>query len=306
MRLTPLILMLSVAVLVGSATGCGQPPAQDPNDIVLYLANAQVRGKVRRLWPAAQEYATKVLKANVAYNQSLGCLPQMEEVEQLWTRDAAEWRDADTVHAQITALKAALTPAAVAERQRLRQALVAAIHDVPADIQSKLSNDQPLTTFFDKEFAALGGMPEELVVREATLTDLARQRLALYELLLDGDTKFIAAESGLAVTEAARQSELLALYAALEEAANGAHLAALTKAEKRVALADARLEQFRQEKATLKAELRQRAQTPADVQRLRAIEDQIDYEMAVRAFNERRLRDLQKTAEARKLLPENP
>jgi hypothetical protein len=264
---------LGVLLVVGAlitTVGCGQREP-DPDEVILYIKNARVGGKVRRQWPEGQQYVDAVMGADARYRRAVTGLLDLRTPDGLWNTDDASWRDPDAVKQALDALNTQLTDGAAGERANASEALTAAVEQPPSDVDP------------EQVWAALAWDGQDLQKIDTSLPallELARQHAALLELVQTHQDAFDQAEgkTGLTFSDAAAHEVVLSAHATLQEVID-AHqrefeamvLAGLDDAE-------VQLEALAQEKETLKASI-------DDSQRrkkLRALEDRIDYQMARR------------------------
>jgi hypothetical protein len=264
---------LGVLLVVGAlitTVGCGQREP-DPDEVILYIKNARVGGKVRRQWPDGQQYLDTVMRADARYRRAVTGLLDLRTPAGLWITDDARWRDPDAVKQALDARNQLLTDGAARERANALEALTAAVGQPPSDVDP------------EQVWAALAWEGQDLQKIDTSLPallELARQHVALLELVQKHQDAFDQAngKTGLTFSDAAAQETVLSAHATHQEIID-AHqrefeamvLAGFDDAE-------GQLEALAREKETLKASI-------DDSQRrkkLRALEDRIDYQMARR------------------------
>jgi hypothetical protein len=94
-RVRALGVLLVVGALI-TTVGCGQREP-DPDEVILYIKNARVGGKVRRQWPEGQQYLDTVMRADARYRRAVTGLLDLRTPAGLWITDDARWRDPDAV-----------------------------------------------------------------------------------------------------------------------------------------------------------------------------------------------------------------
>ena len=130
---------LGVLLVVGAliaTLGCGQREP-DPDELVLYIKNARVGGKVRRQWPQGQQYVNAVMMADARYRRAVTGLLDLRTPAGLWKTDDDRWRDQDAVNGALDALNTLLTDGAATERADALKALADAVGQPPSDVDTR-------------------------------------------------------------------------------------------------------------------------------------------------------------------------
>jgi hypothetical protein len=262
------ILLVAGALL--TTVGCGQREP-DPDELILYIKNARVGGKVRRQWPQGQQYLDAVMRADARYRRAVAGLLDLRTPAGLWKTDDARWRDQESVTAALDALNGLSTDDAATERANALEALTAAVGQPPSEVDPQ------------QVWAALAWEGQDIQKIDPSLPALlvlAAQHVALLELVQAHQDAFDQAKgkSGLAFSDAAAQDAVLSAHATLQ-AVIDAHQ---RDVEARVLAgfddANGQLEALALEKETLKAS----ADDGQDRKKRRALEDRVDYQMARR------------------------
>ena len=77
---------LGILLVVGAlmtTVGCGQREP-DPDELILYIKNARVGGKVRQQWPEGQQYLDAVMRADAQYRRAVTGLLDLRTPAGLW------------------------------------------------------------------------------------------------------------------------------------------------------------------------------------------------------------------------------
>jgi hypothetical protein len=276
---------LGALLVVGAlltTVGCGQREP-DPDELILYIKNARVGGKVRRQWPEGQQYLDAVMRADARYRRALTGLLDLRTPAGLWKADDGKWRDQDAVKRALDARNQLLTDVAANERANALEALTAAVGQPPSDVDPQ------------QVWAALAWEGQDIQKIDTllpALLELAKQHVALFELVQKHQDAFDQAKGkgGLTYSDAAAQEAVLSAHAALQEVID-AHqrdcqaivLAGFDDAERQ-------LKALTEKKGTLKAS----TDNTQKRRKLRALEDRIDYQMARRKHFEDHKKELTK------------
>ena len=229
--LAPLLGFLCLAALLATCTvGCSPPPPSE-EALLYYLENASYGGKVRRAWPAGQQYLDNIMKPCVVFWDKEEGLRELASVESLWPKSDPRWQDKAAIDEHVEELEKLLKtieggdqPATAesaeepteAERlQRLTPAelieeIGAAINDLPADLE--FPGDASRRDFIHRAWIALLRGHDAAGERVAALEAQVRTRLALYRSAASEADDFDSERGGLARRDDAREAELVAQY----------------------------------------------------------------------------------------------
>lgn len=284
---------VSTVLILGIFTGlsgCGEPPPDD-EQLMLYLKNARVGGKVRRQWSDGQEYVDAVLAANAEYLETLEPLIAVRHGEYLWPRDTDKWLDRATIEKRIAELDKILADDAARERFEALQALEKAVTDVPAGL---FKDDGRTQIFIDAVFMQglkwRGADPRML---EADLAALAAEHKMLYAKALAADAEpepplrnALPSDAALGTFPRAFYELTLKLLTVLDND--------IQRARNVVSETTDLIEKLGEEKAALKQTLRKQTTTNADRAELKWIDEQSDYQRARQKYYEDQLKKLER------------
>ena len=155
-------------------------PKPDKDALYYFLANARLHGKVRVCWPAGQEYAISVTKADAELQGLLGALAAVGEAGNAWDRDDPRWWNARAVEQRLGELRE-LVEADAAKRQAAFDALAAALQNVPKE-DLALSDDAARDEYIDRLWKALAVEGESLEEHMHRLEEFAAARLRVFEI----------------------------------------------------------------------------------------------------------------------------
>ncbi|MHC5006904.1 MAG: hypothetical protein ACYTGF_06045 [Planctomycetota bacterium] len=272
-RARELGILLVVGALI-TTIGCGQREP-DPDEVILYIKNARVGGKVRRQWPQGQQYLDAVMRADARYRRAVTGLLDLRTPAGLWKTDDDQWRDQEAVTQALDALQGLSTDGAATERANAYEALTAAVGQPPADVDP------------EQVWAALAWEGQDIQKIDTSLPAmlvLAKQHVVLLELVQKHQDAFDEAKGkgGLTYSDAAAQDVVLSAHATLQSVidAHQREFEAMVLAG--FADAERQLEAVTRDKEALKAS----ADDPQKRKKLRALEDRIDYQMARRKYFE--------------------
>jgi hypothetical protein len=276
---------LGVLLVIGAlftTVGCGQREPE-PDDLILYIKNARVGGKVRRQWPEGQQYLDAVMRADSVYRQAVTGLLELRTPAGLWETGDARWRDQDAVTQALDARNQLLSDGAATARANALEALTAAVGQPPSGVD------------LEQVWAALAWEGQDIQQIDTLLPgllELAGQHVALFELVQKHQDAFDQVEDkgGLTFTEAAAQNAVLSAHATLQVVIDAHQQAFEARVLSGFDDAERQFEALTQEKETLKA----LADDPQKPKRLRALEDRIDYQMARRRHFENQKKDFRK------------
>ncbi len=289
-----LVAMAALSVL----TGCGERPP-DTDELVLYIRNARVGGKVRRQWSAGQAYLDKVLQADSRARAALAPFIKLAAPASLPKLDAANWRSISDVEKRLTAVDDLFSDKSARERQKLLDELAAAVTELPGAPTRLFPTRAAGMAFADSVWDALRWEDADIREAEDELRPFAeRHRLWLATLRQQAA---VLKEKGSAASaadlhDAAQQ--LATAYATSQTALHTRRQAADEAARRGFADAEARLADLRAEKEALRRQFKERPKTDEDTRRLGWIEDRIDYEMARRKKHETACRAIGKRPRA--------
>ena len=209
--LTLLFTCCTFAVVAGTF-GCA-PPAPSEEDILYYLRNARVQGKVRRAGPAGQAYLDSITKANAALRKELDLLREVATPESLWAPGDPRWRDKETLRAELAALEK-LCHEHKLPREQAYDKLEGAVEKVPEELA--LESDSDKSIFIDDVWSALTFVDSALDAQVVFLEQLLQERLALYRAVLNNSDDLDSTQSGLVFMDESKQATVTDQYDAFE------------------------------------------------------------------------------------------
>lgn len=203
--------LLVAGLLVVPAIGCNFEPDPSADAILYYLRSARVHGKVRRCWPAGQQYVDAVLKADAALMREYGQLAEWLSPESLWHTDDPQWRSRDALRERADVLREVIEGHRPLREQYLRD-LSEAVGNVPPDLGFDSAARQQ---FVDAVWDALKILGRDWHESLADAEAAARMHLDLIEAVMACAGSFDPQGQGLAFTDSACQKRVADLYSRL-------------------------------------------------------------------------------------------
>ena len=203
------VVVLTVTLL---AVGCESSYPESSEDAVYYfLANYRLHGKMRVCWPAGQEYAVGITKADAALQTELDKLRALTGCEAWWAKDDPRWHDTEAVAEHVKEL-AELAVAGALIRKEAFQAIEKALAKTPEGFIS----DPAKEVFIERLWKALEYEGEPLIDYVARLENTLTLRKQLFDKVQACAESFDQDADELRFMDAACQSEVDKLYVQFE------------------------------------------------------------------------------------------
>ena len=229
-----LIILSSLALAAMTVPGCRPqyPPSEE--GVIDYLRKAALihhdtgasAGKVRRLWPAGQEYVTNVTRANAKLNELLKPLRTLDSPFALPAAADPQWSEKQAVLDRMTEL-ASLVKANAPARAAAHKKLVEAVEKTPKGIG--LEDKEAKADFVDSVWEALAAHSTPIQDGEQTdeLESIGAQYLELYSVVHACADKADTTTTGLAFTDEECTEKVSGLHEQLRERLETRQMAAI-------------------------------------------------------------------------------